>query len=232
MRLLVFLALSVLVFAKLDLQDICDLGAVEVPFVTDSLNGVAYLSPCTPVVHKDGCENGLSCIRFSAEHVWYKAASTLDKFYLNKKKTPTLYLSDGERCYASGELRQEYATEITFICNKKLKRGENVVIASHDFPHERCIKYGNTVFSFEWYSSSDFVCARRVGFFGTFFLLLFIGAIVYITVGIVYKGFVQGMTGVELIPNIDFWRDFPNWSREIIRKLYAKVNKRASYSQV
>ena len=57
--------------------------------------------------------------------------------------------------------------------------------------------------------------------------IILVGAItLYLIVGIVFKSQVMGTSGVESIPNVDFWREFPTNVRIGCRALWAWANGR------
>ncbi|KAL0233988.1 hypothetical protein PCE1_002491 [Barthelona sp. PCE] len=68
--------------------------------------------------------------------------------------------------------------------------------------------------SFEFRMSSPSCCPVTsgpggIGFFGALFWFLFIASIIYFVGGSIYKYFSLGARGIEIIPNIDFWRSIP-----------------------
>lgn len=70
----------------------------------------------------------------------------------------------------------------------------------------------------------------------TIILVLLVGTLVYLTVGIGIKRYKFGLTGMEAVPNIEFWRDLPglvrdgivfstNTGKDIMDKLMNKYSK-------
>ena len=51
-------------------------------------------------------------------------------------------------------------------------------------------------------------CLPRLVFWHIF-LRLIVAAVSYVVIGIIIQAAVRGASGVEVIPNVTFWKDFP-----------------------
>jgi len=68
---------------------------------------------------------------------------------------------------------------------------------------------------------------------GSIFLIIVLcGAVVYITAGILFNKFKRQATGVELIPNVEFWSSIPGLFKDGWMLIINKIRGRGGYSQV
>ncbi|KAJ1948205.1 type II membrane protein [Linderina macrospora] len=72
------------------------------------------------------------------------------------------------------------------------------------------------------------------GFFGTIFSLLFVGFVFYFVLGLLYNFFVVHATGLDLVPNLAFWREFPYLVMDFSQHIWDIVSgrRRGGYSVV
>merc|ERR1712000_15107 len=64
-----------------------------------------------------------------------------------------------------------------------------------------------------------------------FLLILFLMAVIYLLVGVLFLRFAKDKRGIEMIPNKDFWMDFPNLVKDGFRFSIAKI-KREEYTAI
>ncbi|KAJ9683929.1 hypothetical protein PVL29_016432 [Vitis rotundifolia] len=81
------------------------------------------------------------------------------------------------------------------------------------------------------------VHGRGLGWFSTFFIILFCFLGVYLLVGTVYRFFFLGVRGVDIIPNLGFWTSLPQKTQSSCASLVRKFRgpsqgHRDSYSAV
>jgi len=65
-----------------------------------------------------------------------------------------------------------------------------------------------------------------------FLILLLCLAVVYIVVGVLFNKFKKQATGIELIPNVEFWTSIPGLVRDGFMLIINKIRGRGGYSQV
>ncbi|KAF9971801.1 hypothetical protein BGZ73_005150 [Actinomortierella ambigua] len=91
---------------------------------------------------------------------------------------------------------------------------------------------GTTTFSWE----SSHVCPKQIsnppsegmGGFGVFFTILFVFGAIYLLVGAVYNHQVYGAKGLDLLPNLEFWRDFPGLVKDVFYHVWDSVTGRGN----
>ncbi|KAL0211193.1 hypothetical protein P9112_009491 [Eukaryota sp. TZLM1-RC] len=193
--------------ARSTLDDICTLEPVYDTIVTDAFDVEVVLHPCynTPL-HNANAENCTSrtCLHvFGAEESrWVNVGDNTDVFYSDGNNNPNIHIIGGERCRPNSP--DGYSTRIRFFCDDKLDRDRSRLEAGRNFPTSYCYDDKPTIWTFDWYTNSDSVC-HSMPFILVALIIIGIAIIGYFALGALYKGVVQGMTGWELIPNIDFW---------------------------
>ncbi|KAJ2082288.1 type II membrane protein [Coemansia sp. RSA 988] len=72
------------------------------------------------------------------------------------------------------------------------------------------------------------------GFFSTIFTLLVVGFSLYLVVGVMYKVLVVRASGLDIIPNLAFWREFPYLCADFTQHMWNMVSgrRREGYSVV
>ncbi|KAF8933179.1 hypothetical protein BGZ58_006522 [Dissophora ornata] len=70
------------------------------------------------------------------------------------------------------------------------------------------------------------VAEEGMGGFSIFLTVLAVFGLVYVVAGAVYKHKVYHATGLDLLPNIDFWRDFPGLVMDVTRHVWESVTGR------
>jgi len=58
-------------------------------------------------------------------------------------------------------------------------------------------------------------------------ILFFVGIFLYLAIGMVVKYNRYDARGVDMVPNIDFWREFPGLIRDGMRFTYEKLFNRS-----
>ncbi|KAL0221322.1 hypothetical protein RCL1_001176 [Eukaryota sp. TZLM3-RCL] len=218
MKLFYLLLLVSLVFSKdVLLEQLCSLPHSIATVNTHSYKADVLLHPCRIQPSAPEC-SGRCCIRFDDSKTWLRIGNSTDRYYIDNEGHPTLFLTGGDYCFTDMSHHSEYFTRISFQCNTKLKRGTSKVIASTPFPTVPCSAYGPTHWSFIWFANVDFLCNSDVSVGLWIFFILVFGILGYLIGGISYKAFVQGVTGIELIPNIDFWTDIVSVIKSFIKK--------------
>ncbi|GJJ76851.1 autophagy-related protein 27 [Entomortierella parvispora] len=66
--------------------------------------------------------------------------------------------------------------------------------------------------------------------FGVFMTVLIVLGLIYVIAGAVYNHQVYGAKGLDLLPNLDFWRDVPGLIVDLARQLWESVTGRSSGS--
>ncbi|KAJ9084885.1 hypothetical protein DSO57_1019524 [Entomophthora muscae] len=123
---------------------------------------------------------------------------------------------------------KEYLTTITFACSLK----NNVPVVE---------SYNSTDLRLTWETPS--ACPKsskpsgessKSGFFSVVGTLLLVGICIYLIGGILFNYFVVGARGLYLIPNLEFWQDFPGNFMALIHRLVTMVSgrRRGGYSSV
>ncbi|KAL0206793.1 hypothetical protein P9112_012504 [Eukaryota sp. TZLM1-RC] len=213
-------------------DDLCELKTVSLEVSEGSVVGSFWLTPCADGPFPDECEgDGLACARFGARWATDNTGSKIDRLFMDKNKKPTVLITNGDRCYSGTVSGDHYATRITFHCDRDMDEGVNRVEVGSNFPKSECLTDEQTVWTFDWYLNADWVCKQR-SVFVTSLYFLGVGAIMYIGIGMTYKGVVQGMTGVEMVPNVDFWREVPSRVWSGIKALIDKIRGRGSYAAI
>ncbi|KAG0253053.1 hypothetical protein BG011_006588 [Mortierella polycephala] len=123
---------------------------------------------------------------------------------------------------------REQSTIITFICDTTIL-DEKVGPA--------LTKYENDVVYMSW--KSVHACPKMVQLpttegmsgFSVFLTVFFALGLTYIVVGAVYNHQVYGAKGLDLLPNIDFWRDFPSLVVDVVRHVWDSVTGRVTSSR-
>jgi hypothetical protein len=131
-----------------------------------------------------------------------------DIHYVNITQLDPDDITQGARLvYGNGQ--DGRMTEIDFHCDEDASIGKPV------FKGVQAL-----VYKFQW--DSELVCAKPggpdrrlrpipgLGILGLFLLLAVIGLILYFVIGIVIKIAVYKAKGVEVIPNVEFWKDLPH----------------------
>ncbi|KAF9423046.1 hypothetical protein BGZ94_008414 [Podila epigama] len=67
--------------------------------------------------------------------------------------------------------------------------------------------------------------------FGIFMTALFIFGLIYLILGALYNHQVYGAKGLDLLPNLDFWRDFPGLVADVARHVWDSATGRATNSR-
>ncbi|KAI1300729.1 hypothetical protein EDD11_005952, partial [Mortierella claussenii] len=120
---------------------------------------------------------------------------------------------------------QDQFAIITFICDMAVtddKVGPNLT------------KYENGIVYFSW--KSGHACPKTIvvpsnegmGGFSVFLTILAVFGMMYIILGALYNRKVYGATGLDLLPHIDFWRDFPSLVVDVVRHVWDSVTARAT----
>ncbi|KAJ2329608.1 type II membrane protein [Coemansia sp. RSA 2702] len=135
-----------------------------------------------------------------------------------------------------------WSADIKFICDKSAK--------NEDQP--KIVGFSEGVLSLEW--AVPAACAlgddgkdktpddkdgdqddkSGGGFFSTLFTLFIVGASLYLVVGVMYKSLVVRASGLDLIPNLAFWREFPYLCADFAQHIWDMVSgrRRDGYSVV
>lgn len=99
-------------------------------------------------------------------------------------------------------------TFVTLICGSEVQE---------DTLNVTGFKNGTVQESFLMELTSPSCCPRERSYtgtglsFGTILIILFLCSVVtYLVVGIIYNKCARGASGIEVIPNLSFWMDFPN----------------------
>ncbi|KAG0249745.1 hypothetical protein DFQ27_009813 [Actinomortierella ambigua] len=139
----------------------------------------------------------------------------------NAKEDPwTLTLKGG---LASNKTQ---STVIKFVCSDKTE---------DTLKFESFTEGDAGVTSFTWESSH--ACAKQqvpnpptegMSGFGVFFTILFVFGAIYLVVGAVYNHQVYGAKGLDLLPNLEFWRDFPGLVKDVFFHVWDSVTGRSS----
>ncbi|KAG0342785.1 hypothetical protein BG004_005590 [Podila humilis] len=117
---------------------------------------------------------------------------------------------------------------ITFICDKSVTD----INAVPTF-----VSHIDGVASFTW--KTEHACpyhtalpvASGMSGFGIFMTVLFVFAAIYVVLGAAYNHQVYGAKGLDLLPNLDFWRDFPGLVVDVVRHVWDSVTGRATSSR-
>ncbi|KAK3805497.1 MAG: autophagy-related protein 27 [Benniella sp.] len=121
--------------------------------------------------------------------------------------------------------RQEQSAVITFICDMAItdeKAGPTLTA------------YDSGIAHFSWKTS--YACPKLqplpvsegMSGFGVFLRIVAIVAAFYLIAGAAYNHYVYGAKGLDLIPNIDFWRDFPYLVGSVTRHIWDSVTGRST----
>ncbi|KAJ2373895.1 hypothetical protein H4S02_008719 [Coemansia sp. RSA 2611] len=137
-----------------------------------------------------------------------------------------------------------WSTDIKFVCNKSAK--------DQDLP--TVVGFKDGVLSLEW--AVPAACAlggggdekppsdedkekkpvesSGGGFFSTMFSLFVVISALYLVLGVMYNYLIVRATGLDLIPNRAFWREFPYLCSDFTQHVWGMVNgrRRGGYSVV
>ncbi|KAF9205377.1 hypothetical protein BGZ49_004103 [Haplosporangium sp. Z 27] len=124
---------------------------------------------------------------------------------------------------------QDQSAIITFICD---------MAVTDATVGPTLTKYENGVAIFSWKSS--FACPHQTqapiseegaSGFKVFMIVLFVLILAYLVIGAFYNYKVYGARGLDLLPNIDFWRDFPSLVVDVVRHVWDSVTGRVTNSR-
>jgi len=113
--------------------------------------------------------------------------------------------------------------EIDFICDPNAGTG------SPSFKNEAPTHHYN----FQW--TSQYACPVKGGALspGSIMLIIVLCLIViYVVGGILFNRFKRQLTGIEMIPNVEFWISIPGLVKDGVMFLVNKITKRGQYTQV
>ncbi|KAL0228706.1 hypothetical protein GEMRC1_013326 [Eukaryota sp. GEM-RC1] len=178
---------------------VCSLPAIESVLETDHFDVTIRLHPCRPTDITPVECSSRACMTFmdSAGGEWWNIGNVTDRIVRESDSNNiVLRLIGGDRCRESSP--DGYSSRISFICDSKLKRGQQRIETGSEFPDHPC-PADLQPWTFNWYVNDDFVCVRTP-LYVIVLLLVFGGLIIYCVLGAAYKGLVQGMTGIELLP--------------------------------
>ncbi|KAJ2116859.1 type II membrane protein [Coemansia sp. RSA 921] len=137
----------------------------------------------------------------------------------------------------------EWSADIKLVCDKSAKNESPPTL----------VGFSQGVLSLEW--SVPAACAlgdsgdggkdkspdndkddtsSQGGFFSTLFTLFIVGSTLYLVVGVLYKSLVVRATGLDMIPNLAFWREFPYLCADFAQHMWdmASGRRRDGYSVV
>ncbi|KAG0301553.1 hypothetical protein BGZ98_008259 [Dissophora globulifera] len=120
---------------------------------------------------------------------------------------------------------QDQSAVITFICDMAI---------TDEKAGPALTKYENGIAYFSWKSS--FACPRETQLpltegmsgFSVFLIVVSVFAGIYLVSGAFYNYKVYGSRGIDLIPHIDFWREFPALVVDVVRHVWDSVTGRTS----
>ncbi|KAI7823616.1 autophagy-related protein 27 [Gamsiella multidivaricata] len=120
---------------------------------------------------------------------------------------------------------QDQSAVITFICD---------MAVTDEKAGPTLIKYENGVVYFSWKSSV--ACPREIQLptsegmsgFGVFMTVLIVFGLIYLVLGAIYNRQVYGARGLDMLPNIGFWKDFPSLVVDVVRHVWDSVTGRHS----
>ncbi|KAJ2745081.1 type II membrane protein [Coemansia sp. BCRC 34301] len=140
-----------------------------------------------------------------------------------------------------------WSTDIKFVCNKSAK--------DQDLP--KVVDFKDGVLSLEWSvpaacalgsgddkppgnedkdkdGSKDPSGSSGGGFFSTLFSLFVVVSMLYLVLGVMYNYLIVRATGLDLIPNRAFWREFPYLCSDFAQHVWGMVSghRRGGYSVV
>ena len=64
---------------------------------------------------------------------------------------------------------------------------------------------------------------KKISGGSVFLIIFFVGGAVYLAAGMLYKRQRMGVEGVEMVPNIDFWREVPGNIKDGVKFSISKV---------
>ncbi|KAG0358422.1 hypothetical protein BG005_002414 [Podila minutissima] len=117
---------------------------------------------------------------------------------------------------------------ITFICDRS---ATDVKVAP------TFTSYVDGVASFTWKTEhacpihTELPTAPGMSGFSIFLTVLVVFAVIYVVLGAIYNHQVYGAKGLDLLPNLDFWRDFPGLVVDVVRHVWDSVTGRATSSR-
>jgi len=124
---------------------------------------------------------------------------------------------------------RDQSAVINFICDRSVTDAKQGLALD---------KYDNDVARFTW--KSVYACASKevelptaegMSGFRVFLTVFGVLGFIYIVAGAAYNYKMYGARGLDLLPNLDFWRDFPSLVSDVVRSVWDSVTGRATSSR-
>jgi len=188
-------------------------------YVINSGLYIYYINVCGPVLAKQ-------CLPTQAVtcQTWNGGKATLSVY--NTGTAGPLSRSSGSEGFtvqfSGGD--QGRSMEIDFVCSASAGIGSPSLQGENPKNH----------YIFTW--NTQYVCTGggSGGLSGgsIFLIIVLCVAVVYITAGILFNKFKKQATGIELIPNVEFWSSIPGLFKDGWMLIINKIRGRGGYSQV
>jgi len=142
----------------------------------------------------------------------------------------------GSGPYANNKI-SDYSGVATFLVNAKFTVPQNANIGktrmrivleetaddTKVFPCALFTFGGTTDYSIEIIDSVPDSDEGGISDGSIFLILLFVGGFCYLIAGMAYKFQVKGVRGIEMIPNLDFWRALPGYVKDGCKYSWFKI---------
>ncbi|KAF9937343.1 hypothetical protein BGZ75_000339 [Mortierella antarctica] len=124
---------------------------------------------------------------------------------------------------------RDQSAVINFVCDRSVTDAKQGLALD---------KYDSDVVHFTW--KSNYACASKdvqlptsegMSGFRVFLTVFGVLGFIYIVAGAAYNYKTYGARGLDLLPNLDFWRDFPSLVSDVVRSVWDSVTGRATSSR-
>eukprot|EP00792_Barthelona_sp_PAP020_P004634 TRINITY_DN2251_c0_g1_i1.p2 TRINITY_DN2251_c0_g1~~TRINITY_DN2251_c0_g1_i1.p2 ORF type:complete len:240 (+),score=74.78 TRINITY_DN2251_c0_g1_i1:37-756(+) len=165
------------------------------------------------------------CFR-SGNNAWNSLGDSFE--VVNNGFDPVIKYLKGDQCFnMTASATSKYGSKINFHCDPQAKNSGKIQLKTPKFG--TCNGAGDSIFEFDW--SLDKVCIDESSW-GSFFLIVLVVAMgLYFGGGMGYN-FYKGKTGIEMVPQHEFWLELPGLVIDGAKWLISKVNtKKPSRSE-
>jgi len=205
-----------------------DFGALQNSSFDYTQNGLTfYVTPCAITPRSTSrCVREAPAIYWDDTFCWYCGQLSTQEFSKNPDGTIALVYSTGE---AGGGCNTRQISMI-FECDPE----ETGIYRAQLTTVLRCqySLYWKTKYACDSYYSSGQTSDVLTGG-GWFLIIIFaIGLPIYLGAGIYYKYKIKGATGIELCPNIEFWKDLPYLVMDGCKFTKSKIQTASSYQKL
>jgi len=204
-----------------------DFGALQNASFEYTQNGLTfYVTPCAITPRSTTrCVRESPAIYWDDTFCWYCGQLTTQEFTKNPDGTIELVYSSGE----SGGGCNSRQVNLIFECdpeNGGIYKGQFTTVVRCEYS-----LYWKTKYACDSYYTSAQPNVLTGG--GWFLIIIFAIALpIYLVGGIYYKYKIKGATGIEVCPNIEFWKDLPFLVLDGCKYTKSKIQIASAYQKL